>query len=98
MARMLDTAYDLGLPEAAELKAVCDHAALKPATVADPDGITAAETARQAITRALAIALVAARAIGKYDWTTPIDIDQLVTDAAWDHLAQLGDDVPEGAP
>ncbi|MGH3825521.1 MAG: hypothetical protein ACRDRA_22185 [Pseudonocardiaceae bacterium] len=87
---MFDTAYDLGLPAAAELRAACEHAALKAATVADPDGTTPAETARHAITRTLAVALVAARATGNYDWTVPVDVDQLVTDAAWDHLAQLG--------
>lgn len=97
MARMFDTAHDLGLPAAAELAAACEHAALKAATVADPDGITPDETARQAITRTLATALVAARATGKYDWTVPIDVDQLVADAAWDHLAQLGGDLTGNA-
>lgn len=96
MARMFDAAHDLGLPAAAELIAACEHAALKAATVADLDGITPAEIAQQAITRTLAIALVAARATGKYDWTVLVDVDQLVTDAAWDHLVQLSDDPPEG--
>lgn len=96
MARMFDTAHDLGLPAAAELRAACEHAALKAAAIADPGGSTPAEMARQAITRTLAIALVAARATGTYDWTAPLDVDQLVTDAAWDHLAQLDDDPPEG--
>lgn len=97
MARMFDTAHDLGLPAAAELLTACEHAALKAATVANPDGTPPGETARLAITRTLAIALVAARAAGKYSWTAPIDVDQLVADAAWDHLAQLGDD-PTGTP
>lgn len=96
MAKMFDTAHDLGLPAAAELRVACEHAALKAAAIADPCGATPTETARQAITRALAIALIAARAIGKYDWTVPVDLDQLVTDAAWDHLTQLGDDSPRG--
>lgn len=98
-AKMFDTAHDLGIPAAAELVTACEHAALKAATVADPDCTPRGETARQAITRTLAIALVAARATGKYNWTAPIDLDQLVADAAWDHLAQLGDDPLEaGAP
>lgn len=92
MARMFDTAHDLGLHAAAELRVACEHAALEAAAIADPDATTLAETARQAITHTLAIALIAARATGKYNWTVPIDVDQLVTDAAWDHLAGLGDD------
>lgn len=95
MAKMFDTAHDLGLPGTSDLAAACEYAALKAITVAEPVGTTIAETVRQAITRTLAIALVAARSTGKYDWTTPEDLDQLVTDAAWDHLAQLGENPPE---
>lgn len=90
LAKMFDTAHDLGLPGTSDLAAACEHAALKAVTVAEPVGTTTAETVRQAITRTLAIALVAAHSTGKYDWTTPQDLDQLVTDTAWDHLAQLG--------
>lgn len=86
MARMFDTAHDLGRPAAAELGSACEHAALEATTIADPDCTSPAETARQAITRTLAIALVAARATGKYEWTAPVDVEQLVTDAAWDLL------------
>lgn len=95
LATMFDTAHDLGLPGLSDLAAACEHAALKAVTVAEPVGTTTAETIRQAITRTLAIALVAARSTGKYDWTTPMDLDQLVTDSAWDHLAQLGEDPAE---
>ena len=91
LATMVDTAHDLGLPGLSDLAAACEHTALKAATVAEPADTTTVETVRQAITRALAIALVAARSTGRYDWTTPVDLDQLVTDAAWDHLADLGD-------
>lgn len=96
VAKMFDTAHDLGLLAVAELAVACEHADLKIATATDTDGSNPTETLRQAITRTLAIALVAARATGKYSWTTSIDVDQLVTDAAWDHLAQL--DAPPGAP
>lgn len=91
MARMFDTAHDLGLPETVTLAAACGHADLTAATVDDPDA-SPTGTVRHAISRTLAIALVAARATGKYEWTGPIDVDQLVADAAWDHLAQLGDE------
>jgi len=94
-ARMFDTAYDLGPPAVADLRAVCEYATLQVAVIADPGGGTSVETARQAITRTLAIALVAARATGKYHWTAPLDVDQLVTDAAWDHLAQLVEGGPD---
>jgi hypothetical protein len=99
MARMFDTAHDLGQPDVTDLAGACDHAALKVATIADPDGSTAATTVRQALTRTLAIALIAARAAGKYDWTTPVDLDELVTDATWDQLDQLDNDPSDaGAP
>jgi hypothetical protein len=91
MARMFDTAHDLGPPAAVELREVCECAALQAAVIADPGGAISAGTSRQAIPRTLAIGLVAARATGKYDWTTPVDIDQLVSDAAWDHLARHSD-------
>jgi hypothetical protein len=46
-------------------------------------------TVRQAITRTLAIALLAGRAAGRYDWANPVDLDDLVTATAWDHLNHL---------
>ncbi|WP_410570349.1 hypothetical protein [Amycolatopsis sp. cmx-4-61] len=96
MARMLDTAHDLGQPQETDLAGVCERVALKAATVADPDGsATAAATVRQALTRTLAIALVAARASGRYDWTVPVDLDELVSNAAWDRLEQLAGELPE---
>jgi hypothetical protein len=91
MAKMFDTAYDLGLPDMSNLATACKHFALTAATVAEPAGTTTDETIKQAITRTLAIALVAARSHGKYAWATPLDLDQLIIDAAWDHLADLGD-------
>jgi len=97
LATMFDTAYDLGLPGMSDLSAACEHADLGAATVDEPTSTTSAESLRQAITRTLAIALVAARSTGKYDWTTPVDLDQFVTDAAWDHLARLKDSPPEDA-
>ncbi|MGH3872308.1 MAG: hypothetical protein ACRDSR_12485 [Pseudonocardiaceae bacterium] len=65
-----------------DLAVACERADLEAATVAEPVGTTVAETVQQAITRTLAIGLVAARSTGKYDWTTLVDLDQLVTDAA----------------
>lgn len=95
LAAMFDTAHDLGLPELSDLAAACEHVALMSTTVAEPAKTTISGTVRQAITRTLAIALIAARCNGKYDWATPLDLDQLVTDTAWDHLADLGDSPPE---
>lgn len=95
LAKMFDTAHDLGLPGLGDLTAACEHVALIAATVAEPANTTIVETIRQAITRTLAIALIAARSHGKYDWVTPLDLDQLVTDAAWDHLADFGHHPPE---
>ena len=95
LAKTFDTAHDLGLPGRSDLAAACEHADIEAATVAEPVSITTTESLRQAITRTLAIALVAARSTGKYGWTRPLDLDQLVTDAAWDHLARLKDSPPE---
>ncbi len=95
LAKMFDTAHDLGLPGLSDLTEACEHVALKAATVVEPANTTTAETVRQAITRTLAITLIAARSTGKYDWATPVGLDQLVTDAAWDHLADLSDRPPE---
>lgn len=91
MAKMIDTAHDGDLPGPATLAAVCEHNGVKVATVADPDDADLAVRVRHALTCTLAVALVAARVTGRYRWTTPIDIDQLVTDAAWDRLAELGE-------
>ncbi|MGQ0837082.1 hypothetical protein [Actinokineospora sp.] len=88
-AKVIDTAHDIGELAVTDLAAVCEHAALKAATLASPEGPSLAVTVRQAIVRTLAIALVAARATGRYDWTSPVDLDELVADAAWDHLDQL---------
>jgi len=95
LATMFDTAHDIGLPKLGDLAAACEYAALKAATVAEPSNTTPAETVQQAITRTLAITLIAARCNGKYHWATPLDLDQLVTNAAWDHLADLSDSPPE---
>lgn len=95
MAKMFDTAHDFSQPDLTDLAVACKNAALKAATVVEPDDPTLASTVQQVITRTLAIALLAARAGGKYDWSTPVDLDELVSDAAWDHLAQLADDPPD---
>jgi hypothetical protein len=98
MARMLDTAHDVGPPSETDLAATCERIALKAESIAAPDGrAPAADTARQALTRTLAIALVAARATGRYDWTTPVDLDGLALSVAWDQLDQLATTGP-GAP
>ncbi len=90
MARMLDTAHDLGPPSEIDLAATCERVGLKAESIADPDGSAlAADTARQALTRTLAISLVAARATGRYDWTSPVNLDDLVLSVAWDQLDQL---------
>jgi hypothetical protein len=91
MATMFDTAHDLGLPGVSDLAVACEHAHLEAVTVAEPASTTTVGTVRQAITRTLAIAMIAVRSTGKYGWTRSLDLDRLVTDAAWDHLAVLGD-------
>lgn len=55
-----------------------------------------AATVRQALTRTLAVALVAARHVDRYAWTQPIALDELVTGAAWDLLAELGESPTTG--
>ncbi|OLF10929.1 hypothetical protein BLA60_12920 [Actinophytocola xinjiangensis] len=98
MARMIDTAHDGDFPGPAALAAVCEHADLKVAVGvhadADPGNDGVAATVRRALTRILAVALIAARSTGRYRWASPIDVDQLVTDAAWDRLAELGESPP----
>ncbi|MEV6825633.1 hypothetical protein [Amycolatopsis sp. NPDC051102] len=89
-ARMLDTAHDLGQAQETDLIATCDRVALKSGSIAAPDGrASPADMARRALTRTLAIALIAARAAGRYDWTSPIDLDELVLSAAWDQFDEL---------
>lgn len=84
--------------DAADLAAVCRHVDLTTGpdsgvyrsdpssdANADPAGI-----ARGALSQTLAVALVAARHVGQYRWTSPVDIDDAVTRAAWDLLGELG--------
>lgn len=86
---VIDTAHDRGEPGMADLRAATERAALKAASLAPPHQTTVAVTVRQALVRTLAVALLAAHATGKYTWTTPIDLDELVADAAWDYLDSL---------
>lgn len=95
MATVIDTAYDLDQPDRTDLAAASELAMLKAALVAAPDGTSVTTTVRQAIVRTLAIALIAARATGKYVWTVPIDLDGLVSDASWDQFDQLTDSPPD---
>ncbi|WP_410593637.1 hypothetical protein [Amycolatopsis sp. lyj-23] len=97
-ARMLDTAHDVGQAAESDLTAICDRVALKASSVTDPDSrASPADTAQRALTRTLAIALIAARAAGRYDWTSTIDLDELVLSAAWDQLDHLAT-VPPAIP
>ena len=92
---MLDTAHDLGQSPETDLTATCERVALKASSIAEPDGrASPADTAQRALTRTLAIALIAARATGRYDWTSTIDLDELVLSVAWDQL----DTAPLGVP
>ncbi|WP_460401635.1 hypothetical protein [Actinophytocola sediminis] len=63
--------------------------------MATAEGATAGALVRQMIIRTLSVALIAARAAGRYGWTTPVDLDQLVTDTAWDHLDSLEEPPPD---
>jgi hypothetical protein len=94
MAKMIDTAHDSDLPGPAALAALCEHADLKVATVANLDDAGPAATVRHALTCTLAVALVAARVTGRYRWASPIDVDEFVLDAAWDRLAELDESPP----
>lgn len=105
---MIDTALDLPLPVDAptsapgpmSLAAVSAHANLSGLDVDHPSdtgqaaGFDPASTVRLALTRTLTVALIAARHADRYDWTHPVEVDQLVTDAAWDLLAELGEKPP----
>lgn len=94
MAKMIDTAHDGDLPGPAALAALCEHTNLKVSTVSNPHDAGPAATVRHALTCTLAVALVAARVTGRYRWASPIDVDELVLDAAWDRLAELGESPP----
>lgn len=115
MAKMIDTAHDLGpangLPIAlpadvrtpADLAAVCARMNLTTAMMASPSGsdlspsnsdTDSARTVRRALSRTLAVALIAARHAERYNWTSPVEIDGLVSDAAWDLLAALEEELP----
>jgi len=92
MASMVDTAHDIALPgdlRPASLAAACEHANLQLVLVADPPDLAPASTVRNALACTLAVALIAARSTGRYTWTSTLDVDHLVTDAAWDLLAEL---------
>lgn len=78
VARMVDTAHDtdsfaLDLDEACMLAKLHSHHIGEPST-------------RATITEALGVALIAARHTGRYDWDRMLDLDEIVTEAAWDQL------------
>lgn len=85
------------------LAAACEQAQLTGVAATDVSGLATvhgptverAALVRRAITRTLAVALIAARATARYDWRSPIDVDHVVTGAAWDLLAELGEALPE---
>jgi hypothetical protein len=85
----IDTAHDLGPPPRTDLAFASEHAALTAATLITPHSAAPAATVRHALLCGLAVALIAAHATGKYTWRTPLDLDELVTDAAWDYLDHL---------
>lgn len=101
MAKMVDTAHDFDPPGPVALTAACGRANLTATVLADPDSAPGrsdpAVLVRQALTRTLAVGLIAARSTGRYDWSSPVDVDELVTAAAWDQLDALGKNPPSDA-
>lgn len=97
-ARLVDTARDVDLPGVTDLAEICKLRSLKVASVEPPAGTAEATTVRQALTRTLAIGLIAAAALGRYDWTEPVDVDEIVNAAAWDHLDELAMQAASHAP
>lgn len=89
MATVLDTAHDTDHYGPTRLADLCERARLTVTTLTPPAIPNLAATVEHALARTLAVALVAAHVTGRYRWTSPIDIDHLVADAAWDQLAEL---------
>ncbi|MFC5057030.1 hypothetical protein [Saccharothrix xinjiangensis] len=88
-AVVFDTALDEPAGPEPDLMALCDRAGLKATTVAVPAVDPPTAPAVSALVRTTAVALLAARALGRYWWSRPIDLDTLVLDSAWDHLEAL---------
>jgi len=60
------------------------QAGLRLPAPATSDQATADLIAQEAVQRALAVALVAARHLGRYTWDKPIDVGAILASAAWD--------------
>ncbi|WP_435593760.1 hypothetical protein [Nocardia sp. bgisy118] len=80
VARMVDTAHD-PVPSALDLDEACMIARLHSHHIGEP-------STRATITEALCVALIAARHTGRYDWAKMLDLDDIVTEAAWDQLTK----------
>lgn len=91
-AALFDTAHD---PECAhDFNATCER--LRITGVESRDSSTAdashrSSVARTALKQTFAVALIAAACTSKYTWTETLDLDEIVTEIAWDALADLDD-------
>jgi hypothetical protein len=85
-AATFDSALDL--PARPPLELACQQAGI--AAGSDPDG--AADY--QAVERALMIALVSARHLGRYEWAGTLRIGPILAAATWDCLPQPTTDTP----
>jgi hypothetical protein len=91
-----------GLPGTRSLEHACQDACLatRPAGAAGGQDAEAAAPvlAALAVERALAIALVCARRMGRYTWDGTLSTGDIMTVSTWDCLPQPGTSRPAGAP
>jgi hypothetical protein len=76
----------LDLPGASSLELACQHAGIAPG--AGTDGADDGEAVTLAVARALMIALVCARHLGRYEWAETLHIGPVLAAATWDCLPQ----------
>jgi hypothetical protein len=74
----------LDLPQTPPLDLACQQAGI--ATDPGPDGAHGSQAVTLAVERALMIALVCARHLGRYQWAGTLRTGQLIAAAAWDCL------------
>jgi hypothetical protein len=98
MAMMIDAAADL--PAAPGLGEACHQARIAfaagrcwPARAADSELIAA-----QAVERALVIALICARHLGRYEWDSALSSGAIMTAQAWDCFPELAPGSPAVRP
>jgi hypothetical protein len=90
-AAMFDCGLDL--PNTASLEEACEHSGIIPApvrSVGAPDvSASAQHAAAIALERALAIAMVSARYLGRYTWEGSLQIEVAMAASAWDCFPEV---------